>query len=88
MAGAFLPESILLDVSALTPPEPLEKILSTLDQLKRGVYLRVLHKQDPFLLYPFLAKRGFRHHVRPGKDTGVEILIWHKDDAEIGNMFE
>lgn len=87
MTGAFLPESILLDVSALTPPEPLEKILSTLDQLKRGAYLCVLHNKDPFLLYPFLTERGFSHHVRPGKDTEFEILIWHKDDIEIGNMF-
>jgi hypothetical protein len=68
----------VLDVSALQPPEPMQRILGAVDSLEPGHYLRVLHRLEPSPLYPELEKRGFAFAVRTGKTTAYEILIWKR----------
>ncbi len=70
----------VLDVSALPPPEPLERALEALDRLAPGEYLRLLHRREPRLLYPQLEARGFCYRVRPGQGVPFEVLIWRKGD--------
>ncbi len=73
---------ILLDVSDLPAPEPMEAILSELERLPPGRHLRVLHRRAPWPLLPILDERGFRHRLRACAAPGFEVLIWHAGDPD------
>lgn len=66
----------VIDVSALEPPEPMERILDTLADMAPDDWLRVRHRRDPTPLYRILRDMGYRwerRHLGPGR---FEILIW------------
>lgn len=65
-----------LDVSGLEPPEPLERILESLDALPSGECLRVRHRREPFPLYGFLRQLGFQWRTEQVGDAAFDILIW------------
>ncbi len=71
---------IELDVSALEPCEPLERILEALPRLGAGDWLRVRHRREPRPLYGLLAEGGFRWWTRCD-ERGCEIRIWRDGDA-------
>lgn len=71
----------VLDVSELPPPEPLDRILTALADLRHGEYLRVLHRREPWPLFPMLEQAGYAYRMRPHAPPGFEILIWPSDDA-------
>jgi uncharacterized protein (DUF2249 family) len=73
-----------LDVSELEPPEPLWRVLAALEELAPGERLRVLHRREPFLLYPQLEELGFAYRTGPGRGTPIEILIWRAGEAAEG----
>ena len=77
-----LSQEVLLDVSDLEPPEPLEQTLDAADALESGQYLRMLHRRDPCLLYGNLDNNGFKYFQREGSTTAVELFIWREDDVE------
>jgi uncharacterized protein (DUF2249 family) len=68
-----VPRSV--DVRFLPPPEPLEKILASLDELPCGEELHVRIHREPMLLYPILERRGFSRDVRALEDGTFEIVI-------------
>ncbi|NIR31309.1 MAG: DUF2249 domain-containing protein [Gammaproteobacteria bacterium] len=72
----------VLDVSELPPPEPLEQALSAVESLCPGEYLRMLHRREPWLLFPELDTRGFRYHMQPGTRSAFDIFIWRDGDTE------
>jgi uncharacterized protein (DUF2249 family) len=64
----------VLDVSALPPPEPLERVLDALSDLQSGDRLVVhLHRQ-PFPLYDILGRLGYGWRVE-GAEGDWRILI-------------
>jgi len=69
-----------LDVSDLEPPEPLQRVLTALDDLGDGEYLHMLHRREPFLLYPELENRGFCYLTTFDGDYDCEVLIWRDGD--------
>jgi uncharacterized protein (DUF2249 family) len=71
---------VVLDVSALEPPEPLERVLGALEDLPEGNHLRVLHRREPFPLYDLLRRMGYAWETTGG-DGRFEILIWPRDSA-------
>ena len=73
---------VLLDVSDLEPPEPLEQTIDAADELAQGQYLHMLHRRDPCLLYGNLDNNGFKYFQRQGTTTAVELFIWREDDTE------
>ena len=79
---------VLLDVSDLEPPEPLEQTLEAADQLQPGQYLRMLHRRDPCMLYGNLDNNHFKYFQREGSTTAVELFIWREDDAEAAAAVE
>lgn len=81
-------DELLLDVSELEPPEPLELTLEAADQLKPGQYLRMLHRRTPCILYGNLDDNGFKYFQRKGSTTAVEVFIWREDDAEAAKAVE
>ncbi len=70
-----------MDVSGLEPPEPLVETLEAAQRLGRGGYLRMLHRREPCLLFPYLDRAGFGYEVRRGRRTAVEVFIWRDGDA-------
>jgi uncharacterized protein (DUF2249 family) len=70
-----------LDVSDLEPPEPLERVLAALDELGDGEFLHMLHRREPFLLYPELERRGFRYLTFLDRDHECEVFIWRSGDT-------
>lgn len=68
------PPSSFLDNRGLQPPEPLIRILDSLEHLGPGEVLEVLNERDPVFLYPELQSRGAA--VRTDKQPdGVRLQI-------------
>jgi uncharacterized protein (DUF2249 family) len=66
---------VTIDVSELVPPEPMIKILETLETLPVDARLLVHHVRRPIHLYDRLDEIGYAHETRdlgPGK---IEVLI-------------
>jgi len=63
-----------LDNRGLQPPEPLVRILDTLEHMKPGEVLAAINERDPVFLYPELETRGAAVHVEKHSD-GVHLLI-------------
>lgn len=78
-----MPSENLLDVRDLTPPEPLERVLTAIGSLGKGQYLRVRHHREPFPLYPILQKSGFAWLTQPGLEAPFEIFIWRRNDEHV-----
>lgn len=78
----------LLDVNFLEPPEPMERILSAIDTLTQGHYLRVWIHREPVPLYDILNREGFSHVTRPGRHSLFELLIWHTHDKMIRGLVQ
>jgi len=69
-----------LDVNLLDPPEPMERILSAMESIAQGCYLRVWIHREPFPLYDILRREGFSHTAQPGQHSAFELFIWHVSD--------
>jgi len=69
-----------LDVSQLEPPEPLERALESLKELRVGQYLHIYHRMEPLLLYPLLEKMEFNWETGCDHQGMFHIAIWHRDD--------
>lgn len=83
-----MPDELLLDVSDLEPPEPLELTLEAAEQLKPGQYLRMLHRRTPCILYGNLDDNNFKYFQRKGSTTAVEVFIWRENDAEAASAVQ
>ncbi|NCA88629.1 MAG: DUF2249 domain-containing protein [Gammaproteobacteria bacterium] len=68
-----------LDVSDLEPPEPLERILDALMELRPGERLVVRHRRLPYPLFDLLRRMGHRYEAA-GEEGGYHILIWPIDE--------
>lgn len=69
---------VVLDVSALPAPEPFQRITEALSRLPDSACLKVLHRREPFPLYPVLRSTGFVYRVEHdpgGQGPAVVILI-------------
>lgn len=64
-----------LDNRGLLPPEPLVRILETLEHLGPGEVLEALNERDPVFLYPELEARGAAIRVTKQPDGAVRLLI-------------
>ena len=69
----------MIDVSDLEPPEPMERILDQLADMRPDDWLRVRHRREPFPLYNLLKGMGYRWSTRRGETTAYEIYIWPED---------
>jgi uncharacterized protein (DUF2249 family) len=67
-----------LDVRALEPPEPLERVLDALADLPAGDRLLVHHRREPFPLYDLLRRMGYAWRTE-GEEGCYRILIWPLD---------
>ncbi|HET7306648.1 MAG TPA: DUF2249 domain-containing protein [Gammaproteobacteria bacterium] len=63
-----------IDNRGLGPPEPLMRILDTLEHLGPGDVMQAINERDPVFLYPELEARGASIRVDK-RDDGVYLLI-------------
>jgi uncharacterized protein (DUF2249 family) len=66
---------VLVDARWLEPPEPMERILTALDLLRAGQYIRFLIHREPLPLYAILTERGYGCRTLPMADGCFELLI-------------
>lgn len=64
----------MIDNRGLLPPEPLVRILETLEHLGPGEVLEAINERDPVFLYPELEARSAAVRVSKQPD-GVRLLI-------------
>ena len=59
---------IYLDLRGLEPPEPMERVLDALTELRPGQHVRMLIDREPRPLYRILAQNGYLYEavVRDG----------------------
>jgi len=56
-------QEVLIDGRWLMPPEPMEKVLSALDELQPGQHIRFLLHREPYPLYGILKNMGYKHRT-------------------------
>lgn len=72
---------VTIDVSELVPPEPMVKILQTLETLPDGSRLLVHHVRRPIHLYDRLDEMGYAHATRDLGPGRVEVMIQKRAGA-------
>ncbi len=65
-----------LDVCALAPPEPMERVLDALCALAPDARLAVLIDRQPHPLLRILDRNGYRHQLTARSDRRFDLLIW------------
>lgn len=73
--AAGRPGRVVIDVRGLEPPQPMVRVLDSLEAIGAGGELLVVHDRQPLFLYPQLDARGFSHEAREIRPGLVEILI-------------
>jgi len=74
-SASVRPARAVLDVRGLAPPQPMLRVLHSLDAMGAGDELLVMHDRKPLFLYPQLDDRGFAHQTREVEPGVIEILI-------------
>lgn len=74
-------KTIALDVRALSPPEPMMKILEIIPQVDEKTLLFVHHHREPLFLYEKLQARGYKWQVEKIAENDFHVQIWK--DGEI-----
>ncbi len=72
---------IRCDVRELPPPEPMNRVLSALERLIPGGYVRMLHRMEPVPLYGILGEMGYSYQLYLEGEAPYEILIYHQEDS-------
>lgn len=69
----------IIDCSALFPPEPMERILESVETLGKDQAILMIHHKRPRLLYAKLEERQCDSETKTLEDGSVQVLIWKKD---------
>ncbi len=72
--GDWPAPSAFLDNRGLEPPEPMVRILDSLEHLGHGEVLEAINEREPVFLYPELEARGAAI-LTDKRDDGVHLLI-------------
>lgn len=70
-----------MDTRELPSPEPLERVLNTLSELKEGSYIKMIHRMEPALLFPILKNNGFDYLLRRGEGDEIRLYIFLRGDT-------
>lgn len=76
------PQELFIDVSEYEHPEPFEKVLQLLLNIKAGEYIRMQHRKKPLPLIQFMQSNGFDCIIHSLPDVPWEIIIWSKKDSD------
>lgn len=73
---------LVLDASGMEPPLPFEKATDMAANLRRGEYLRMLHRRIPYPLFDFVNGISLGYSLKNGKDSPYEIIVFFPDDMD------
>ncbi len=73
--------TLTLDVRGMQPPEPIYRVLETIDDFAEGDRLTLLIDCMPQPLYRILDANGYEHRQEPGDDSLYKVTIWARGDA-------
>ncbi len=69
-------DDLVVDARELDPPEPMERVLEALTQLRAGQRLRLRIHREPYPLYRILDRNGYAWRTASEPDGNFEVLIW------------
>lgn len=70
--------AITLDVRGMEPPEPLQKVLETIEGFGDEDQLTVVIDCRPQPLFRILERTGFAYREETGTASRYEITIWRR----------
>jgi uncharacterized protein (DUF2249 family) len=73
-------KQITLDVSELEPPQPMTEILTALSELGPDRFLKVIHRREPFPLYPKLNAAGWEYYCHSLASDNFHIYIYRQTE--------
>lgn len=68
-----------LDNRGLEPPQPMQRTLEALADLKPGEKLKIINDRKPMFLFEELDQQGLKYEVSPREDGSFEITIYSKE---------
>ncbi|HET9130102.1 MAG TPA: DUF2249 domain-containing protein, partial [Terriglobia bacterium] len=72
------PRVVEIDVRGLEPPEPMMRVLETLNTLGEDSVLLVHHHREPMMLYEKLEARGYRASAEKMREDYYRVTIQKK----------
>jgi hypothetical protein len=67
--------AVVVDARWLEPPEPMERVLAAIDDLRPGQRIHFLIHREPLPLYGVLQSMGYRHTTHMQEDGSYEVQI-------------
>lgn len=68
-------DTIRIDNRGLAPPEPLIRILSTINEVAPGTRIEALLDRRPVFLFPELESRGITYACEPNDHGGFTLSL-------------
>ncbi len=82
MSGELGVPAVVLDNRGLEPPQPMMRILESLESLPDQATLLAINERAPMFLYPELEARGYQHQTTPHPDGSFHITIHRAGPVE------
>lgn len=79
---------VILDVSELAPPAPMQAIVAALSTLATGQVLKVHHRREPVPLYDVLQKQHISWRHQQLADAEHVLLLWQQQDEQAEKLAE
>lgn len=70
-----------IDARGWEPPQPMMRVVETLDRLPRGRKIVMLLHCEPRPLFRLLTNNGFHYRCRYAAEGHFEVTIWHAADT-------
>lgn len=70
---------LVLDNRGLEPPEPMQKTLKALSELRQNESIKIINDRKPMFLFEELDTQGYIYEVDQREDGGFEITISKKE---------
>lgn len=71
---------VICDVRELPAPEPMHQVMKAIDHLEIGMYVRMMHRMEPYPLYKVLEDMGFEHRLYLEGVAPYEVMIFRSGD--------
>lgn len=70
-----MPDDIFLDLQAMFPPEPMERVLDALASLLPDQQLRIVIDREPLPLYRILERNAYKYEASQPVPGEYHIVI-------------
>jgi len=77
-------KAVLLNVSELSPPEPMIEILSALANLPKDHYLKIFHSRVPYPLFERLTANNwvYQYQHKNQETMNITLYIYRQEDRQ------